>query len=112
MLSVTFTLDGRFLLSGHFDTTLRLWEVSTGRELRRFNGHKQMVAVVAVTPTGQLLSAGADKAIRYWDAESGAELGLGLGHTGPITCLAVLPNGKALSGSQDETIRLWQLPDE
>jgi hypothetical protein len=41
--SVAFSPDGKFAVSGSFDKTLRLWEVATGRCLRRFEGHTSEV---------------------------------------------------------------------
>jgi WD40 repeat protein len=37
--SVAFSPDGRTALSGSDDSTLRLWEMATGKELRTFRGH-------------------------------------------------------------------------
>ena len=41
--SVAFSPDGRYILSGSEDKTIRLWEIATGKELRRFEGHSDMV---------------------------------------------------------------------
>ena len=62
VLAVAFSPDSRALLSAHFDTTVRLWDRDTGRELRRFSGHKQMVACVAVSPDGARLASGSHDA--------------------------------------------------
>jgi WD40 repeat protein len=100
------------VVSGHFDTTIRLWEVETGRELRRFSGHRQMIAVVAVTADGKVISGSHDRTLRVWDPESGSELWCCRGHTAAVTALDVSADGKhIISASRDETIRLWQLPE-
>ena len=78
------TADGQGACSGHFDTTLRLWDVRSGRELRRFAGHKQMVVGLACLTDGRLLSASHDQTVRLWDTASGAELGSCPGHTAPV----------------------------
>src|SRR5262249_46339510 len=101
----------RAALSAHFDTTLRLWDLDNGQELRRFGGHRQMVAGVALTPAGLVVSGSHDQTVRVWDPDSGAELWCGRGHTGPVTAVAAAPDGRTLaSAGVDETIRLWQVP--
>ena len=37
--SVAFSPDSRFVLTGSVDKTARLWDLATGRELQRFEGH-------------------------------------------------------------------------
>ncbi|MEM1405617.1 MAG: hypothetical protein AAGG59_02495, partial [Bacteroidota bacterium] len=38
--AVTFTLDGKYLLSGSRDKSIKLWELATGREIRSYLGHQ------------------------------------------------------------------------
>ena len=48
-------------------TSLRLWDLSTGQELRRFEGHTQRVWCVAFSPDGRrALSGAADASLRLW----------------------------------------------
>ncbi len=70
--AVAFSPDGRRLLSGSDDNTLRLWDAESGQNLRTLQGHEACVQSVAFSPDGRrLLSGSDDKTLRLWDAESG-----------------------------------------
>src|SRR4051812_2790536 len=50
--SVVFSPDGKFLASGSYDKTVRLWDLATGREIRTFRNHRKSVQSVAFSPDG------------------------------------------------------------
>jgi WD40 repeat protein len=53
--------------SGSLDRTVRLWEAASGKEVRRFKGHKGCVARVAISADGLFAaSAGWDRTVRTW----------------------------------------------
>jgi len=55
--------------------SLRLWDLSTGKEIRQFEGHTKDVRRVAISPDGkQLLSGSYDGTMRLWDLQTGKEL--------------------------------------
>jgi WD domain, G-beta repeat len=52
--SVAFSPNGRTALSGSQDSTLKLWDVATGRQLRNLvTGHAEGVSTVAFSPDGR-----------------------------------------------------------
>lgn len=64
---LAFSPDGRWLLTGGADRSVRVWEVVSGREVRRFDGHLDWVEQVAFTPDGTAaLSVGDDGAAYLW----------------------------------------------
>ena len=74
-LSVCFSPDGKQVLTGSWDKTVRLWDVESGKELRRLEGHSDKVDSVCFSPDGkQLLTGSWDKTARLWDPKSGKEL--------------------------------------
>jgi WD40 repeat protein len=125
IFSVAFSPDGRlaYSTSGGFvrggwqhgkDAAIRVWDVETGREVRRMEGHRGIVRSVAVSPDGRrILSGGRDSAVILWDAETGAEIRRFHGHgTDEVVCVAFLPDDRrAVSGGGDidRTIRVWDV---
>jgi hypothetical protein len=109
--AVAMTPDGRHVLSGAWDQTLRLWDLTAGQPTRALAGHRGPVSTVAVTPDGrQALSGSWDKTLRLWDLAAGQNVGTLTGHTDYIRAVAVTPDGRqAISGSADGTLRLWDL---
>ncbi len=136
--SVALTPDGRLIVSGGFDGTVKVWYlggiVILGRPatIREVNyprpgdlllslpvagsgdaGHAGGVWSVAVTPDSQhVVSAGADSTIKVWQLSDGRLERTISGHTGAVRSLAISPDGQTIvSGSADSTIRVWRYSD-
>ncbi len=109
--SVAFSPNGRYALSGSDDKTVRLWEVATGWEVRRFEGHTRGVNSVAFSPDGRYaLSGSDDKTVRLWEVATGREVRRFERHTYGVNSVAFSPDGRyALSGSEDQTVQLWEV---
>jgi WD40 repeat protein len=71
--SAAFSHNGRFVVSGHQDNTVRIWNVDTGECMRQLLGHKKRVQSVVFSHDSTLVaSVSRDKTARIWNTDSGA----------------------------------------
>ncbi|NJO39172.1 MAG: protein kinase [Cyanobacteria bacterium CRU_2_1] len=106
--AIAISPDGRYVLSGSDDRTIKLWEVATGKCLRTFKGHRERVFAVVFSPDRQhILSASDDQSIRLWSIATGGVVRTLDGHQ-RLTSIALSPNGQfVLAG--DSPVRMWDI---
>lgn len=108
--SLAISTDGKILVSGSWDQTIKIWQLETGELLHTLKGHRDRVYAIALSPDAQIIASGsADKTIKLWHLQTGELLGTFTGHTHIVTALAFTASGEMLvSGSLDKTIKIWQ----
>ncbi|MBM4342769.1 MAG: caspase family protein [Deltaproteobacteria bacterium] len=106
--AVAFHPDGARLASVAGDSTLRLWDVQAGQELRTLAGHRQPAPAVAFDASGSRVLTGSwDQTARLWDPATGRSIQTFTGHTDCVVAVALGPDGqRAATGSWDNTVRL------
>ena len=97
--------DGKTALSGSYDHTLRLWDLASGREIRKIEGYSDPFWSVAFAPDGKTALSGSAWAdtLRLWDLATGREIRKFKGHSDSVPSVAISPDGKtALSGGRQD----------
>ncbi|MFJ8159158.1 caspase family protein [Streptomyces sp. NPDC094468] len=91
-LAVT-EIDGRpHAVTGGFDWTVRVWDLTTGTTRATLLGHTRMVRAVTVTEIDghpHALTSGDDRTVRVWDLATNSERGVFSGHRGWVNAVAV-----------------------
>jgi WD40 repeat protein len=111
---VAITPDGRHVVTGSEDHTVRIWDLSGAIPVvTRLEGHNGDVASLAISEDGRrvVTASPEDNTARVWDL-SGTTPVLTLleGHSGSVTSVAITANGRrVVTGSKDNTARLWDL---
>ena len=110
VLSVAFSPDGHFALTGSQDSTAILWSLETGNPLQILRGHKAKVNDVVFSPDGQqLLTGSRDNTAKLWNL-NGELLKTFDGHSYDVFSVNFSPDGsKILTTSGDNTAILWAI---
>ncbi len=112
VLTVAITPDGKKIVSGGSDGTVRLWDMTSYQCLAILEGHSSSVYAVTTTPNGKFaVSCSKDNTVRIWDLNSYQCKTIRIGHTNEVYMVLVTPDSKRIiSGSRDKTIRIWNFP--
>ncbi|MEH1823519.1 MAG: serine/threonine-protein kinase [Nostoc sp.] len=111
VLSVAISPDGKTIASSGDNSTIKLWNLTTGKQISSLNGHFQRVNVVVISPDGKLLvSASDDNTIKIWNLTTQKQIRTLMGHSDSVHALAISADSETLvTGSDDNTIKIWDL---
>lgn len=109
LTSFAISPDGRRIVVGVSNKTLRIWDVESGQEIATIAGHSQGVRSCAFSPDGRQIVTGSwDKTLKIWDVETGLDIAILSGHNRDVLCCAYSPDGRRIvSGSMDGTLKIW-----
>ncbi len=112
VLSIDYSLDGKFLATGSADKFARVTEIKTGKMVHSFEGHTHHVTGVSLQANGRVLaSVGADKEIKVWNVVTGDRAGSATGYEKEITSIHFVGYGdNALITTADKKVKVVRVP--
>lgn len=111
--AVAVSPNGRVIVSGNNDGTIRLLHKRHGKVLKVLAGHLAPVWSVAVSPDGGTIASGsADNTIKLWNFYTGQLIRSWDGHKDGVFSVAFSPDGRTIASvGKDNTLKLWEVDD-
>ncbi|KAL3233461.1 hypothetical protein RNJ44_03501 [Nakaseomyces bracarensis] len=104
---LTLQFNYRLLFTGSYDSTVAIWDLFTGKLIRRLTGHSDGVKTLYFDDQ-KLITGSLDKTIRVWNYITGECISTYRGHTDSV--MSVDSHKKIIvSGSADKTVKVWHV---
>lgn len=109
---MTFSPDGRYVLTAGLDHTARLWDVRTGQEIKKFD-LENPVKLVAFSPDGRYVLTGDEQnrgaafRVQVWDSQTGEKIHEVIPPASIYTAIFSPDGETAMLGCDDSTLRIW-----
>jgi WD40 repeat protein len=108
---LAWTADGKTLISGSRDHSIRMWDTTTWQQIAVLTGHTSDVIGISISPNGRILvSASYDTTARLWNLESGQLISSPLQHDNLVYCVSFQIDGTLLvTGCTDHNAYAWDI---
>jgi hypothetical protein len=113
VFDVTFSSDGKRVVTASEDRTARIWDAATGEELLLLKGHTSGLNAADFDPQGRfVLTSAEDRTARLWDATTGKQVRVWADHEGAVRYASFSPDGKEVqTRTAGGVVRRWSLAD-
>lgn len=109
--AVCYSSDGKLIITGSADKTVKLWRRSDGREIRSYQGNASAILKVSINnQANAILAVGENGNVTIWDLNSGIILRQIKPEADKFTCATFHPDGlKIITGSYKSFISIWNI---
>ena len=108
--SVKFSADGKFIISGSQDKTIKLWDISTGKSITTYIGHRGHIASISMSTDGRFLFSGSvDNTAKLWDVSTGECIKTFFGHSSTVRSVSISSDSRYLVTASANNIILWMV---
>lgn len=99
--------NNKLLMTGSYDTSIKIWNTDTGNLIRTLNGHTMGVKALAFDDQ-KCISGGLDATIKVWNWRTGECISSYPGHREGVLCVDFFDK-LIVSGSADKSIKVWHV---
>ncbi|GEQ72870.1 hypothetical protein JCM33374_g6558 [Metschnikowia sp. JCM 33374] len=97
----------KWLISGSYDSTVRIWNIDSGECMKTLSGHSKGVRSLSFD-SHKLITGGYDSTIKVWNYRTGECISTYRGHEDTV-CSVDASNRTIVSGSADKTVKVWHV---
>lgn len=97
----------KYLMSGSYDATVKIWNIETGECVRTLTGHQKGVRALTFD-SQKLITGGLDSTIKVWNYHTGQCISTYRGHDDAVSSVD-FSNKTIVSGSADCTVKVWHV---
>jgi WD40 repeat protein len=109
IFSAVFSPDNNQILTAHADKTARLYDATSGRQIREFRGHSSIVYSAAFSRSGRyIVTAGGDGEVRIWETATGTLVKTLVGQSSAVRSASFSQDERlVVAGDTDGTTLIW-----